>query len=179
VIVVDGFLSAGGLRAVREYALGATVWFDDKQFGGEGKEGYLGAYCSSGFNADVIMQVEEELRRRFPTAIGDSELKDLWAYKYASSGEGIDVHADASAVNLNIWLTPDAANNDPDTGGLLIWPKMPPKEWTFVMYNGGEFDTTQRKFLAGIDPDEVLHIPYRQNRLVMFNGQPVAAPRNT
>ena len=31
------------------------------------------------------------------------------------------VHADNAAVNMNLWLTPDDANLDPDGGGLIIY----------------------------------------------------------
>ena len=36
------------------------------------------------------------------------------------------MHADAAAVNVNFWLTPDDANLDPDGGGLVVWDKEAP-----------------------------------------------------
>ena len=39
--------------------------------------------------------------------LGDHPLAYLWCYKYDSQYEGIAVHADEAAVNLNIWLTPE------------------------------------------------------------------------
>lgn len=49
--------------------------------------------------------------------------------------QGINVHADEAAVNLNFWVTPDDANLDKDSGGLVIYTKKPPSDWTFDMYN--------------------------------------------
>lgn len=43
------------------------------------------------------------------------------------SMDGISVHADSAAVNLNFWITPDEANLDPSSGGLVVYPKMPPQ----------------------------------------------------
>ena len=42
--------------------------------------------------------------------------------------DGIGVHADNAAVNLNFWVTPDDANLDPSSGGLVVYPKAPPAE---------------------------------------------------
>lgn len=42
--------------------------------------------------------------------------------------DGIGVHADHAAVNLNFWVTPDEANLDPSSGGLVVYPKAPPAE---------------------------------------------------
>ena len=41
---------------------------------------------------------------------------------------GIAVHADHAAVNLNFWVTPDDANLDPSSGGLVVYPKAPPAD---------------------------------------------------
>lgn len=40
--------------------------------------------------------------------------------------DGITVHADVAKVNLNFWVTPDEANLDPSSGGLVVYPKEPP-----------------------------------------------------
>ena len=40
--------------------------------------------------------------------------------------DGITVHADVASVNLNFWVTPDDANLDPSSGGLVVYPKEPP-----------------------------------------------------
>jgi hypothetical protein len=36
---------------------------------------------------------------------------------------GIDLHADPAAVTVNLWLTPDKANLDPASGGLIVYKK--------------------------------------------------------
>lgn len=42
------------------------------------------------------------------------------------SMDGISVHADSASVNLNFWVTPDDANLDPNSGGLVVYPREPP-----------------------------------------------------
>ena len=38
--------------------------------------------------------------------------------------EGICVHADEAAVNVNFWITKDEANNDPAGGGLIVYDRV-------------------------------------------------------
>lgn len=46
----------------------------------------------------------------------------------STSMDGITIHADSASVNLNFWVTPDEANLDPTSGGLVVYPKMPPEQ---------------------------------------------------
>ena len=51
----------------------------------------------------------------------DLELK-LQMYK-VKKNSGIDIHADPSKITINMWLTPDESNLDPETGGLVVYKK--------------------------------------------------------
>lgn len=42
---------------------------------------------------------------------------------------GIKVHADRAAVNLNLWLTDDRANEEEGGGGLTLFAKQAPANW--------------------------------------------------
>ena len=61
---------------------------------------------------------------------------------------GINIHADFAAVNVNFWITPDEANLDPESGGLVIWDKPAPLEWDFAQYNNPNAGETIRNSLA-------------------------------
>ena len=89
----------------------------------------------------------------------------MWAYKYDSQLAGIDLHADAAAVNVNFWITPNEANLDPQSGGLEVFEREAPLEWDFEKYNKDQ--NALRAFVA--DSDSVV-IPYRENRAVVFNS---------
>jgi hypothetical protein len=179
ILVVDGFLSTEALRLVRRFCREATVWFDVKvsenpRVGG----GYLGAYAANGFNADLLLQLEEEMRARFPALIGDRALENMWSYKYSDGGtraatraggpdEGIIRHADDSALNLNFWVTENEANEDPSSGGLRVWTKPAPLSWGFEKFNSFGTSAEADAFFAD---SEVVTVPYRENRAVIFNG---------
>ena len=76
-------------------------------------------------------------------------------------------HADFAAVNVNFWLTPDEANLDPASGGLVIWDKEAPLDWDFADYNRDP--ARIRQFLEGAGARRIT-VPHRQNRVVIFNS---------
>jgi hypothetical protein len=94
-------------------------------------------------------------------------LELLWAFKYDSHLPGIEVHADFAAINVNFWITPDDANLDPKSGGIVIWNKAAPLDWDFAKYNAAT--TMAREFLARAGARSVT-VPYRSNRAVIFDS---------
>ncbi|HJT19657.1 MAG TPA: hypothetical protein VJ746_04255, partial [Nitrospira sp.] len=92
-----------------------------------------------------------------------------WAFKHDSTRRGLNIHADAAAVNVNFWITADEANLNPATGGLIVYDKEAPREWNFKDYNS---DQNKPKILAWLKEvgAEAIRIPYRANRAVVFNS---------
>ena len=74
----------------------------------------------------------------FDSIFADHALRYHWAFKYDSRMDGIGIHADEAAVNVNFWITPDIANRDPESGGLVIWDKAAPLNWDFAKFNADE-----------------------------------------
>ena len=161
---IDGLLSDEALAALRRHCLDSTIWFDFNH-----PNGYLGATFENGFAPPLLLQVVEELRTRFPLIFRDYPLTQLWAFKYDSRQEGIELHADIAAVNLNFWITPDDANLDPDSGGLVVWDKEAPQSWDFEEFNTRGAQARIAEFLRAEDAREI-RVPYRCNRAVLFNS---------
>ena len=160
VVVVDDFLTPDALERLWRFCLDATVWYQVKR-------GYLGAYLVDGFATALALQIADDLRARLPGIFGPHRLEQLWAYKYDSRLQGIATHADFAAVNVNFWVTPDEANRDPASGGLVIHKAHAPSDWAFRTYNADSARMTQ--FLADAG-DEPVTVPYRQNRVVIFDS---------
>lgn len=161
VVWIDDFLAPATLEAIRNFCLEATVW--KKEY----PNGYLGATLKDGFASPLLLQIAEELRTMFPAIFGKHLLEQAWAFKYDSTMKGINVHADFAAVNINFWITPDAACRNPDNGGLIVWDQAAPREWSFQKYNGDEAQI--RRFLSQSGA-KAIRIPYRANRCVLFNS---------
>ena len=161
IVVIDDLLTVEALAELRRYCLGSDVWHTAYA------QGYLGAFPESGFAAPLLAQVAEELSATFPEIFADHPLRYHWAFKYDSSLDGIGIHADEAAVNVNFWITPDAANLDAQGGGLVIWDKEAPLEWNFAKFNADE--SAAYDFLAQSGAKQI-RIPYRANRAVIFDS---------
>jgi Tfp pilus assembly protein PilF len=161
IVVIDGLLSQPALEALRRFCLESTIWQNSFE------EGYLGAFPEDGFACPLLTQIAEELPAAFPDIFASHPLQYLWAFKYDSQLQGIKVHADFAAVNVNFWITRDEANLDPESGGLVIWDKAAPADWDFGTYNGEAGPI--REFLLHSKARSVT-VPYRANRAVIFDS---------
>lgn len=165
-IVVDDALTPEALDQIRGLVLESTVFYETKMpevFGG-----YVGAIVEDGLHARALLKLADDLRKALPETFADHPLAYLWCYKYDSQYEGIKVHADEAAVNVNIWLTPDDANLDKDRGGLVIYTAKPGEAASADEYNsrGDEFAA---QLLEETNYENVT-VPYKQNRIVIFDS---------
>ncbi len=160
---IDRLLTDAALQSLRRFCCESTIWKRDYE------NGYLGAFFGDGFSCPLLLQIAEELRLRFPGIFKQHLLTQAWAFKYDSELKGLNIHADAAAVNVNFWLTPDEANLDPERGGLVVWDKEAPREWDFKEYNSSKNEPKVREFLRNSGA-RAITIPYRANRAVVFNS---------
>lgn len=163
VTVIDHLLKTEALDTLRRFCLESTIWKKDYD------NGYLGAFLGDGFATPLLLQVAEELRLAFPGIFKDYRLTQAWAFKQDHARRGLSLHADAAAVNVNFWITPDEANQDPDSGGLVVYDKEAPSEWNFAAYNS---EQNKPKILAWLEQAgaRAIRVPYRANRALVFNS---------
>ena len=161
LVVIDNLLTQEALSALRRYCRGSDIWHTAYP------QGYLGAFPESGFAAPLLAQIAEELSTTFGAIFADHPLRYHWAFKYDSKLDGIGIHADEAAVNVNFWITPDEANLNPQGGGLVIWDKQAPLEWDFAKFNADESAAYDFLAKSGAKP---VKIPYRANRAVIFDS---------
>lgn len=169
VCFLDGLLTREALEAIRRFCLDSTIWNDvGHNFHEEGiRRAYLGTYAGDGFCCPLLFQIAEDLARALPAIFQDHRLTQMWAYKYEPRTDGIGIHGDNAAVNVNFWITPDEANLDPQSGGLMVWPVEAPAQWNFDDYN-----KDRKKIRRFLESSRVapVNVPYRQNRAVIFNS---------
>lgn len=164
VVHVDGFLTDEALHALHQFCLESTIWFGNRY-----AHGRLGAFLQDGFVCPLLLQIAEELREALPRLIGHRyPLRQMWGFKCGPElPADVTTHADFAAVNVNFWLTPDSANLDPASGGLVVHDLDAPLSWDFDSYNGRS--DLIRPFLRQRQARR-MRIPYRQNRAVIFNS---------
>lgn len=156
----DGLLTPQALAALRDFCLASTFWHHAY------RQGYLGAHLDDGMSCPLLYQIADELKAALPGIFADTQLVYLWAFKYRQQTPGVALHHDSALINVNFWLTPDEANSDPHSGGICIYPKAPPLEWDLEHYHIG--GAAMRRFVAEVEP---VCVPYRQNRVVIFNSR--------
>jgi tetratricopeptide (TPR) repeat protein len=162
MVCIDNLLTAQALAELRAFCLGSAVW--NKEYRGQ----YLGAFPDDGFVSRLHVRIAVELREKMPRVFGPHRLEQIWGFKYTSKmGSGINVHADFARVNLNFWITPDAANLDPESGGLVVYDAPCPPDWGFREYNQDE--AAIREFLRQRGARGT-RVPHRCNRAVLFNS---------
>jgi len=162
VTFIDNMLSAECLAELRKFCLISPIW--NREY----KAHYLGANFEEGFVSPLHLQIAAELRKKMPRIFGTYDLTQLWAFKYSSvMGRGINVHADFARVNLNFWITPEDANLDPMSGGLIVYDVPAPATWSYQDYNKN--DEQIYAFLKEHNAGSRT-IPYKCNRAVLFNS---------
>jgi len=164
VVVIDDFLTEEALTALEQFCVRSTIWFGNRY-----PDGRLGAFFFSGFNCPVLLQIAEEIQEALPRLIGPRyPLRQLWAFKNTGAlPADSTIHADFAAINVNFWISPTEANLDPQSGGLRVYDLSAPRSWDFRAYNEGL--EMIRNYIAARRPRE-MRIPYRRNRLVLFNS---------
>jgi hypothetical protein len=163
LVVVDNFLSEEALASLRSFCLESTLWFANSY-----AHGRLGAFFRDGFNCPLLMQIANDLRCALPRVIGEKNpLLQMWAFKYDHVQPATVAHADFASVNVNFWLTPDSANLNAQSGGMIIYDVEAPADWDFDSYNrrGGKISL----FLKSRQPRSIT-IPYQANRAIIFNS---------
>ena len=161
-IVLDNFLNKEALDKLYSFCLTNSIW---NEF--DYKNGYIGSFIENGFNSPLIMQISEEIKERYPNIFKNFKLSKAWGFKCNNQKKGIKIHADYSAINLNFWITPDKANLNKNTGGLLIWDKEAPKNWDFDKYNN---DHKAIKNYLKKTSSKIKRIKYKSNRAMIFNA---------
>lgn len=160
-VYFDGLFTPDGLEALRTYLLYSTIWHNDAQKG----RGYLGAYATSGLMHPLVTRISATVERVLARVLDGAGLRQIWCYRNLGRSAGVGVHADFSAINLNVWLTPEAFNLQPDSGGLVFYEKRAPADWSFERFNGDD-----EGIAATIADAPRTRVPYRMNRAMIFDS---------
>ena len=189
VVVVDNVLSEWAIQMMHDFLLEATIFWEGKL---NGK--YLGAYSYFGLYGPMHQRITDDFRQTLSEVVGNRELVECWSYKYldgitsekrdggGGSGSGtnqqqqqtgVPPHADLAEVNLNLWITPDAANLDATQGGLDVYKYRVSTRAEFNKFQAMEFKDGEQT--NEVLSSEKISVPYKRNRMVLFNSDLVHA----
>jgi hypothetical protein len=163
IVVIDNVLTPTAFECLRRFCVESTIWFENRY-----AYGRLGSFFREGFNCPLLIQIAEEFRAAVPRIIDGHPLQQLWAFKNEPHQPTTLPHADFAAVNVNFWMTPEQANMDAATGGMIIYDVPTPPDWDFTKYNT-RGDVIARYLLE--KEARSVRIPYRANRAIVFNSK--------
>jgi len=163
VIMFDNLLTAPALFGLKRFLLESTIWHD---FGYINR--FVASYLEDGLACPLLLQIVDELRVTFPELLGDHPLTQAWAFKGLAARATVDAHADDAAITINFWVTPDAANRNPEGSGLAICRVPPPDSWQVESYDA---DRNRAVAFLGQHAANTLTVPYRENRAIMFRSR--------
>jgi hypothetical protein len=113
-----------------------------------------------------IPTIAAELKRQVPQLLHGYEFVRCWAFMHQRNA-GLKVHADNGAITLDLWMTPDECNLNPDTGGLVFFDvKRDPAQMIH------EFNTVEwaEQYFRQHTCGRSEKVAYRFNRGVLFDA---------
>jgi len=165
VTTLDDFLTPETFNRLRDFCLESTIFFTHTG------NHLVSSRLTSGFNCDLLFQIAEDVKERFPNVLGEHELANMWVYRYSNQSAGVTAHTDEGAVTFNFWITPDDANVLPDRGGLIVYAKDQPYDWDWGYFNANKHTPAVGQEIADFLADaDTVTIPYRGNRAVLFHS---------
>ncbi len=132
---IDRLLSPAAFEALRAFCRETTIFFRDPA------PGIVGADLASGFNCELVYRLAGEIKARMPRLLGEFELAEARAWRHRNRHPGGPARREPGALALLLWLSPRAACDDPEGGGLILEPS-----------------------------DGAIAIPHGENRAVLFRA---------
>jgi len=111
---IDRLLSPAAFEALRAFCRDTTIFFRDAA------PGIVGADLASGFNCELVHRLAGEIKARLPRLLGEFELAEARAWRHRNRHPGDPERREPGAIALLLWLSPRAANGDPEGGGLIL-----------------------------------------------------------
>jgi hypothetical protein len=163
VVVIDDFLQESVLYELHRLLSDPQIW-NQRHY----KHGRVGAFIRDGILNPLLLRICMDLIAKLDGLVGSYPLRKIWGFRSTTPlSREVTNHADSAAINVNLWLTPDVCNLAPSTGGMTIYDVKAPADWTFDQYNSSP--ERIRSYITRNSKD-VLDIPYRQNRAVIFDS---------
>jgi tetratricopeptide (TPR) repeat protein len=160
--LVDDLLTEEALASLRKFCLESTVWYNISA------SGDVGANLEHGFCCPLLLQVAADIRSAFPRLYSDLIFSSCWSFKYYEKESGDGLHGDSGLRNLNLWLTPDDANLDTNTGGLTFWDKKVPL--LEIQNSPKEKSIEIMRNIISEPNTKATKVPYKGNRAGLFES---------
>jgi hypothetical protein len=158
--VVDDFLEPDACEGLRQQLLDHWDWHYKSP---QAKELYLRQPPDVG----LTWELASALKSAVPRVIGPHAFVEHWAFMH-NHNSGLVPHSDVGAVSVDLWLTPEQFNADPQSGGLILYDVKRPTELSVF-----EFQTRRwaGEYLLRETRGRSQTIGYAFNRAIIFDAR--------
>lgn len=157
--VIDNFLQPDICKQLHQELLNHPGWCDQNSTG----QTLVG---NMGPKIETIFAIAQSLKAHCPSLFSDYELIEHWVLMYPKNASG-KLHSDIGSLTLNLWLTPDEYNLEPNGGGLTFFDvkrdskPSPGKSLSYLWSEEYMKDHTAGKKVS---------ISYKCNRALLFDA---------
>jgi hypothetical protein len=156
IVVIDNFFTDMFLSILRIRVLYAKYVDQD-----------YGRYTAINYSEhqDYITRlIVKEFKDHLPVL---PKFQRAWSFVYINESTGVEMHADPSRFNVNVWVSSDDSVKNKPFNGLHIYKITPPSNWTRNDWNVYSAKTKEYIDSHKIKP---VKIDYKSNRAIIFNG---------
>jgi hypothetical protein len=159
--VLDNFLSPATCTEVRDHLIHSKGW---------GFMNVLGPECVlfvRNFDLPLVSRIATTLINCLPEVFGGLSLVEYSAFMNREN-QGLSIHSDNGFVTLNIYMTPDEFNLDPNQGGTLLYDVKRGEHQSLHEFNAEPWST---EYFKQHTKGGVARIGYRFNRALLFDAR--------
>jgi hypothetical protein len=155
--VIDNFLQPVALAGLHEKLMNHWGWQ---------KRNWVTDHLYNGLlELEEVPQIGEHLLQACRPLMSGLELTSRWALMYPRNIPG-NIHSDVAGLNLNLWITPDCYNRNPQRGGLILYDvKHDPEK---LSWNALTPPAAKEYVEANCLNQRI--VPYRCNRAILFDA---------
>ncbi|MDQ3802526.1 MAG: hypothetical protein M3416_01530 [Acidobacteriota bacterium] len=163
--VIDDFLAPDACSEVRAHLINNKGW---AFMNVEGPQPVL---VVRNFNLPLIHEIASALIGRLAGVLGGLSLVEHSAFMNRSNN-GLSIHSDNGLATLNIYLTPDEFNLDPEAGGLWLYDVKRGENQALHEFNSQPWCT---EYFERHTKGGAVRIGYAFNRAILFDARTLHA----
>jgi hypothetical protein len=119
------------------------------------------------FDLPIVQEIARAVSERLPSIFENLTLVQHIAFMHQRNN-GLCAHSDTGLVTLDIWLTPDEYNLEPETGGLVLYDVKRTPEQEIHEFNARPWCLEYfNKHTRG----ESVTVGYKYNRAILFDAR--------
>jgi hypothetical protein len=157
--VIDNFLTPQSCAAVREAIVQNKGW---SFMNWQAEELFI-----RNFNLPIVKVIAKEISECLPRILGDLSLVQHIAFMHKRN-KGLCSHSDTGMVTVDLWLTPDEYNLEPEFGGLLLYDVKRQPGQSIHEFNARPWCT---EYCEKNTKGGYAQVPYKYNRAVIFDAR--------